>query len=813
MVPSRSGAARAVQLMMLLAIGVWVLPARVCAQQGDAQPPKAKDDRRGGESTPDVPSSESVRLEVSWKRPLGSGYSGVAVADGRAMTLFSDGKDDVIAAFNTSDGREYWRYRLDETYKGHDGSQDGPLSTPAIWDGRVFALSARGKLVALDAVNGQEIWKSDLVAEHGGVKPHYGFTSSPLVVGGVLIVQTGAKEAMVLGLDPRSGKRLWAGGADTANYQSPVVRREGGKDQVLASGDKKLFCLDPQSGSVLREFAHEGEGERGAPCMIPLIADATRVFLKHKDDRSRMIEITARDGAAAVNSLWESPSISKSYSPAVVSEGYIYGFNGRSLSCVDAKTGTAAWRSREPGDGFVSVADGRLVVVTKEGSVHLAKAGPQGYQQLAELPVFKDLCWSPPTVAEGSVFVRSLGEIARINIATGASPPAQAARDTTADLTGTAFGKLVEQLRAAENKSAAIDQFLKSVSQFPIVEPDGRVIFVYRGAAKDVELGGDVTGFGAMKPMTRVPGTDLFYVVERMEPDARAAYGFLCDFKGIPDPLNSRKSVNKWFDEDLELAFGKPGHELSWFVMPAWKAPSHIAPTEEPRRGRIEQQTLRSAALGADVALEVYTPVGYEKGETRYPVVYIHDGPMARDKLLLVSTLDNLSGRRTSPLIAVFINHSPPLFDNPDKYAEMAAKELPAFIDSKYRTISKADARAHIGFGVAGHATLVTVFAYPELASKVGVQSPFMTGSEVRGIVGDASRTPLTIYWGWGKYDLRNPHEGWSTAQAGRDIDRLFREHGYHPVGGESPDGSDPEGWRNRTDDLLETMFPLKSNK
>ncbi len=807
----RIGVGCVIQLVTLLSIGFWVLPLRAGAQGPDAQPPKAADDLHRRGSASDVSGGESVRLEVAWKQQLGSGYSGVVVADSQAITLFSDGKDDVVAAFVASDGRERWRYKLDETYKGHDGSQDGPLSTPAVADGRVFALSPRGKLVALDAAKGQKIWESDLVAEHGAVNPHYGFTSSPLIVGGVLIVQTGAKEGMVLGLDPRSGKRLWAAGADTVNYQSPVVRREGGKDQIVASGDKKLFGLDPQSGSVLWEFAHEGEGERGAPCMIPLIADATRVFLKHKDDRSRMIEFAARDGAAAIVSLWDSPAIGKTYSPAVVSEGYIYGFNGRSLSCVDAKTGTAAWRSRDPGDGFVSIVDSRLVVVTKEGGIHLAKADSNGYQELAGLHVFKDLCWSPPTVVEGSIFVRSLGEIARINIATGASLP-QAARDTTADLAGTAFGKLVEQLRTAENKSAAIDQFLKSVSQFPIIGPDGRVIFVFRGPAKDVELGGDITGFGAMKQMTHVPGTDLFYHVERLEPDARVTYGFLCDFKGASDPLNPRKFVNKWFDDDLELAFGKPGRELSWFAMPDWKAPSHLAPAVEAQRGRVEKQAFKSAALNADVETEVYTPAGYEKGETRYPVMYVHDGPMARDKLQLVGTLDNLVGSQIAPLIAVFINHRPPLFGNPDKYTEMAAKELPAFIDLKYRTIPKADSRAHIGFGVAGHSTFVTVLTRPEMSSKVGVQSPFMTGSELRDIVGDASRTPLTIYFGWCKYDLRNPHEGWSTAQAGRDINQLFREHGYRPVGGESHDGSDPEGWRNYTDDLLAAMFPLKSN-
>lgn len=87
-----------------------------------------------------------VWLEVTWKRPLGKGYSGVSVADGRVVTMFSDGESDVVIGLDAVDGRERWRYAVAETYKGHDGSQDGPIATPVIADGRVFALGPAASL-------------------------------------------------------------------------------------------------------------------------------------------------------------------------------------------------------------------------------------------------------------------------------------------------------------------------------------------------------------------------------------------------------------------------------------------------------------------------------------------------------------------------------------------------------------------------------------------------------------------------------------------------------------------------------------------
>ena len=61
-------------------------------------------------------------------------------------------------------------------------------------DGRVFALGPRGHLFALDASDGSLIWTTHLADDLGSEAPFYGFTSSPLVAGDVVVVQIGAGE-------------------------------------------------------------------------------------------------------------------------------------------------------------------------------------------------------------------------------------------------------------------------------------------------------------------------------------------------------------------------------------------------------------------------------------------------------------------------------------------------------------------------------------------------------------------------------------------------------------------------------------------
>ena len=180
-------------------------------------------------------------LAVRWRANLGSGYSGVAVAGGRAVTMFADGPRDVLAAFDTETGKETWRVTIAERFVGLDGSFDGPISTPAIAGGSVFALGPLGHLVAVDLAAGRVLWRTDLRELVQAARPHYGFASSPLVAGGVLVVQVGTGSGQAIaGFDLASGARQWTAGEDTVQYQSPVLLRLGSREIVVAAGATRL---------------------------------------------------------------------------------------------------------------------------------------------------------------------------------------------------------------------------------------------------------------------------------------------------------------------------------------------------------------------------------------------------------------------------------------------------------------------------------------------------------------------------------------------------------------------------------------------
>ena len=767
---------------------------------------------RGAEGSAGVTTSglldrSEVSLKVSWRTKIGSGYSGVVVAHGRVVTMFSDGQSDVLVALNEQSGSELWRYEVGETYGGHDGSHTGPISTPLIAGDVVVALGPRGKLVAVEAVSGEVRWSTDLVADHGAAPPSYGFATSPVLVPGAVVVQIGAPDAVVAAFDLRTGEKKWTAGSDSVQYETPLLMEHGGRRVLVAAGMTKLFGIDPESGTVLWEYAHEGGGHGyGASKLMPVAAGEGRLLLTHKGTASSMVRITERDGVAGVEKIWENSAIRHSYNDPVYHQGHIYAFSSRFLTCVDAETGEVRWKSRPPGDGFLMLVDDRLVIVTKTGSVHVAKASPEGYEEIASIEVFQDdLAWSHPSFAGGHIFVRSLGEVARLRIGKGRSVMA-VGKVPGSDVSGTRLGRLLASLESSDDPQKKVDDYLAKVKSFPQVEGD-RVHFLYSGAGEDLAIEGEMFGVAVEERMIPVHGTNLFYYSLTAAPDARANYVLIRDYEEILDPRNPRKAMTSVLRPDMELAFSG-AWEMSWFAMPGWTEPAYLEEAPAERRGTVVTHEVDSATLETKLELKIYLPAGYDEADNRYPVLYVHGGTGALDDGGWANALDNLINESVEPVIVAFLPGG--VIPMP-QYVGVFVGELLPSVDENFRTIKEAESRASVGQGFGGFFAFMAALGQPGVIGKIATQGAFFfefAWGPVQGMLRNAEEQPLDIYIDWGRYDLTSPVENWSLREVNRKAVEELRERGYEPTGGEANDGSGWPSWRNRTADLLQAMFP-----
>ncbi len=755
--------------------------------------------------------SDRCGLKIAWNKKIASGYSGIAVAGGYAVTMFSDGKNDVVAAFDTKSGKEAWRYDLAEYYKGHDGSHDGPISTPLIADGKVFALDARGRFAAIDLKTGKEVWKTHLVEDHACAKPHYGFGTSPIFLDGVVVVQMNSEKAAVSGFDPKTGKLLWSSGADGTNYQSPIQYAWNGATRILAACNKSLFAIDASNGDIIWEQEHAGEGARGLMSLTAVPAGADRLFLAYKDDSSSLLQLIREEQGVSSNHVWEDKSIRNSYNVPVYLDGHVYAFSSRFLTCVDVETGKPKWKARKPGDGFLILVDGHLVIITKEGSLHIVKATPEKYEEIARVDVFDDLAWCHPSYSDGAIYVRSLDAIARIDIVPNApTEPGSDMKTASKDaISKSKFHAFLAEVNSADDKQAVVNKFVATQKEFPIVEESGWVHFIYKGEGTDLAVAGDMFGARQEQPMKRLADTDIFYYSMPLEPDARLNYIFMRDFEETLDPRNERKTYSMMLTKDMEMSFSGEPFEMSWFSMPKWKAPAHLAETEVAHKGRVDTNGFDSEILGTKVAYDVYVPYEHDTSETRYPVAYVHSGQAAEDHGKMAQSLDRLCGSSIRPTIVVFIKytHRGPV----EPYADMLAKELIPMVDETYRTEKSPEGRASVGIGFAGVTAFVWALKSPEVVGKIGTQSPFIfdfAKGTLDKLVEDHDSLPPTIYMEWGKYDFRNPHEAWDIGETAAEFASTLQKKGFKIQGGEVHDGTGWSSWMNRYDAMFSALFP-----
>jgi outer membrane protein assembly factor BamB len=130
---------------------------------------------------------------VLWRRPLGAGYSAIAAVAGTLYTIYRDGEDDVVIALRADDGETVWEHRYRAPTREGNSLEfgKGPHATPLILADRLVTLGYTGVLSCLDRKTGEPIWTHDLIPDFEGEVLEFGYSASPILQDGKVIVLVG----------------------------------------------------------------------------------------------------------------------------------------------------------------------------------------------------------------------------------------------------------------------------------------------------------------------------------------------------------------------------------------------------------------------------------------------------------------------------------------------------------------------------------------------------------------------------------------------------------------------------------------------
>lgn len=249
--------------------------------------------------------------------------------------------------------------------------------------------------------------------------------------------------------------------------------------------------------------------------------------------------------------------------------------------------------------------------------------------------------------------------------------------------------------------------------------------------------------------------------------------------------------------------------------------------------GTVSKRWYNSPTLNMQRRITIYTPPGYEKSKSSYPVFYLLHG-MGGDEEAWMSLgrasqiLDNLIAQgKAKPMIVVMTNgnaiqeaapgesslgYYKPTFQLPktmEGSMEGSFPDIVRFIDSNYRTIKQKSGRAIAGLSMGGYHSLHISKEYPDLFDYVGlfsaaivpnkeVKSPIYENMEAKLKIQFSKRPKL--YWiAIGKTDF--------LYQANTDFRKLLDKNDLKYTYFESGEGHIWKNWRIYLSEFTPMLF------
>ena len=379
---------------------------------------------------------DQPEIPLRWRVPVGSGYSGPTVIDGRVYLTDRVTKPkqvERVHCFDWETGKQIWSYTYDCEYRDVQ-YMAGPRANVTVSDGLAYALGTMGHLHCFDAVSGELKWNRALNTEYSIRMPIWGISAAPLVEGDVVIVHIGGSpNACIVAFDRKTGAERWKGLEDRASYSAPIVIDQAGQRVVVCWTGDSVVGLSPQTGEVYWKHPFPPQRNTIIAISTPVLYKDQLFFtsfydgslmLKVKPDRLAVEVIWQRSGADEKNT----DALHSIISTPIRLGDYIYGVDSYGeLRCLDASNGDRIWedlsavpKARWSTIHFVQNRD-KVWMFNERGELLITKLSPEGLHIISraklieptrdQLNLRNGVCWAHPAFAYKHVFIRNDNEL------------------------------------------------------------------------------------------------------------------------------------------------------------------------------------------------------------------------------------------------------------------------------------------------------------------------------------------------------------------------------------------------------------------
>lgn len=298
---------------------------------------------------------------------------------------------------------------------------------PAVTDKLVMAMGPKCHVVCVDATTGELRWGLDLVHEFGATVPPWYAAQCPLIDKGALILAPAGKSALMVAVDPETGKSLW----QTANprgwkmtHSSVIPMEFEGERIYVYCANNGVVGVSAKDGALLWESTDWKIGIATVPS--PLILPEGRIFLSGGYNAGSLLARLKREGGRLkfepVLKLGPEVFGATQHTP-IFYDNHIYGVRADGKFVCLNLDGKVAWTS-DAGEAFglggFILADGLILAMNDSGLLRVMEARSDKWNLLSRAQVLKGReSWGPLALAGGRLIARDFTRMVCLEVGDG----------------------------------------------------------------------------------------------------------------------------------------------------------------------------------------------------------------------------------------------------------------------------------------------------------------------------------------------------------------------------------------------------------
>jgi outer membrane protein assembly factor BamB len=371
-----------------------------------------------------TPASWPKSLRRVWRVELGEGYSSPVAAGGRAFVHSRRDPEELVTAVNLADGKIIWQQKYPAPFQKNQYAvkmAKGPNATPLVAGARLFTVGTTGVVTAWDSATGRRLWGKDFSQTVDTSKLFCGTAASPLLSGGLLIVQVGSDVhgGQILALNPATGAVKWEWRGAGPGYASPVVFNVGGVEQLATMTDSSIVGLDAKTGRELWSVPFPDEWHENITTPV-----WTGAHLVVSGTRQGTHGYTLRQDAGKwqAKEVWKNTDVTMYMSSPVYGDGLLYGHSVKrkgQFVALDAKTGAVRWITdgREGEHASVLLTPRHLLYLTNGADLIVARRATAAFEAVERYDVADAETYAMPLLLGTDLYVRDATGLARLALA------------------------------------------------------------------------------------------------------------------------------------------------------------------------------------------------------------------------------------------------------------------------------------------------------------------------------------------------------------------------------------------------------------